>query len=127
MENDFNPVENKEAQEIILALISGGHVLLEGPPGTAKTLLIETFANCFTDATHSKIQFTPDILPSDIIGFRMLDPTTGDWKKEPYKGPIFNHFVLADEINRAPPKAHSALLEAMQEGKVSMIGCEKPL
>ena len=102
---------------LLVALLSNGHVLLEGVPGLAKTLAIKTLAN-LVDAKYSRVQFTPDLLPADVIGTLIYSI-----KKETFevkKGPIFANFVLADEINRAPAKVQSALLEAMQERQVTI-------
>ncbi|MDE6298026.1 MAG: MoxR family ATPase [Muribaculaceae bacterium] len=102
---------------LLIALLCNGHVLLEGVPGLAKTLAIKTLAN-LVDAKYSRIQFTPDLLPADVIGTLIYSV-----KKETFevkKGPIFANFVLADEINRAPAKVQSALLEAMQERQVTI-------
>ncbi|HEX54889.1 MAG: ATPase [Candidatus Altiarchaeales archaeon] len=104
---------------LILSLIADGHVLLEGVPGLAKTLMIKTLAETI-NASFCRIQFTPDLLPADIIGTKIYDHRKGIFYTE--KGPIFHNFVLADEINRAPPKVQSALLEAMQERQVSIHG-----
>jgi len=102
---------------VLIALISGGHVLLEGVPGLAKTLMIRTLGDTI-DCGFTRLQFTPDLLPADIIGTKIY--STGKFKT--IKGPIFSNLVLADEINRAPPKVQSALLEAMQEKQVSIQG-----
>jgi MoxR-like ATPase len=112
--------QDEVLDRVLVALIAGGHVLLEGVPGLAKTMLIKTLAAC-VDAQFSRIQFTPDLLPADLTGTLILDPKTGDFK--PRKGPVFANLVLADEINRAPAKVQSALLEAMQEHHVT-IGSE---
>ncbi len=112
--------QDEVLDRILVALIAGGHVLLEGVPGLAKTLTIKTLAAC-VDAAFSRIQFTPDLLPADLTGTLILDPKTGDFR--PRKGPVFANLVLADEINRAPAKVQSALLEAMQERHVT-IGAE---
>ncbi len=104
---------------ILIALYSGGHVLLEGVPGVAKTLMAKTIARTF-NMTYSRIQATPDLLPSDIIGTFVYDPKTGEFR--PRKGPIFANIVLFDEINRASPRTQSALLEAMQERQVTIEG-----
>ena len=98
-------------ENLILALATQGHVLLKGVPGLAKTLLIKTLADCI-DLDFVRLQFTPDLLPADIIGTKIYDHTTSF---KTVRGPIFSNFVLVDEINRAPPKVQSALLEAMQE------------
>ncbi len=104
-------------EKVLIALIAGGHVLLEGVPGLAKTLLVRTLAACFA-GDFVRLQFTPDLLPADIVGTKIYD--RGTFKTVP--GPVFANFVLADEINRAPPKVQSALLEAMQERQVSIQG-----
>jgi len=105
--------------KLIIALISDGHVLLEGVPGLAKTLMIKTLSETF-NSNFCRIQFTPDLLPADIIGTKIYDQRKGSFYTQ--KGPIFHNFILADEINRAPPKVQSALLEAMQEKQVSIHG-----
>lgn len=107
-------------ERLMLGLLSKGHVLLEGLPGLAKTLAIKTLSNAI-DAKYSRIQFTPDLLPADIIGTMIYNPGKNDFSVR--KGPVFANFVLADEINRAPAKVQSALLEAMQERQVT-IGTE---
>jgi MoxR-like ATPase len=106
-------------EEIFICLIGEGHILLEGPPGIAKTTLAKTVANVL-DLSFSRIQFTPDLLPADIIGTKVYDPSRTDFVTK--KGPIFANIVLADEINRAGPKTQSALLEAMQEKQVTIEG-----
>ncbi len=105
--------------KLLVALASRGHVLLEGVPGLAKTLLIRTLSECI-DSNFVRLQFTPDLLPADIIGTKIYDHNSTSFRT--VKGPIFSHFVLADEINRAPPKVQSALLEAMQEKQVTIQG-----
>ena len=109
--------------ELLTAFIAGGHCLLEGLPGLGKTLLIRTLAQA-VDLTFHRIQFTPDLMPSDIIGTEVLeeDHATGRRFFQFNKGPLFGQIVLADEINRTPPKTQSALLEAMQEGSVTYGG-----
>ncbi len=102
---------------ILIGLLTGGHVLLEGVPGLAKTLTIKSVAQA-VHATYSRIQFTPDLLPADVIGTQIYRPQTSDFAVR--KGPVFANFVLADEINRAPAKVQSALLEAMQERQVTI-------
>lgn len=109
--------QEKMAERLILGLLTQGHILLEGVPGLAKTLAIKTLAACI-DASFSRIQFTPDLLPADIIGTMIYNPTGHQFEVK--HGPIFAHFVLADEINRAPAKVQSALLEAMQEKQVTI-------
>jgi MoxR-like ATPase len=106
-------------RKIILALLADVHVLLESVPGLAKTLLIETLQQCVSGSTSGRIQFTPDLKPSDITGFRLLNQLTRQFDDE--LGPIMNNFVLADEINRAPGKTQSSLLSGMQERRF-MIG-----
>lgn len=104
---------------LLIALLSRGHVLIEGVPGVAKTTLAKAFAKTL-GLDVRRIQFTPDLLPADITGTYVLDPRTGEFHLR--QGPIFSHLVLADEINRAPAKTQSALLEAMQEGQVTIEG-----
>lgn len=104
---------------LLLGLLADGHVLLEGLPGLAKTLSIKTLASC-VDASFSRIQFTPDLLPADIIGTMIYNPVSSQFTVR--QGPIFAQFILADEINRAPAKVQSALLEAMQERQVTIGG-----
>jgi MoxR-like ATPase len=104
-------------ERLLLALMVGGHVLVEGAPGLAKTLTL----NCLSHVLNmdfQRIQFTPDLLPSDLIGTRIYNPSQGTFQTE--RGPLFSHFILADEINRAPAKVQSALLEAMQEKQVTI-------
>jgi len=107
-------------ERLLVGLLTKGHILLEGMPGLAKTLAIKTLAQA-VDAHFSRIQFTPDLLPSDVVGTQIYNPAKGEFTVR--KGPIFANFVLADEINRAPAKVQSALLEAMQERQVT-IGSE---
>jgi MoxR-like ATPase len=102
---------------LMVALLSGGHVLLEGVPGLAKTTTIKTLAQAIA-ATFKRIQFTPDLLPADVIGTQIFNPRDGTFTVK--RGPIFANFILADEINRAPSKVQSALLEAMQELQVTI-------
>ena len=104
-------------ERMLVALFTGGHLLLQGVPGLAKTLLVATLSKSI-DLHFSRIQFTVDLLPSDIIGSEILDQRTNDFRI--HKGPIFTNLLLADEINRAAPKVQSALLEAMQERKVTI-------
>jgi MoxR-like ATPase len=104
---------------LLIGLLANGHVLLEGVPGLAKTLSVRTLAQT-VHADFSRIQFTPDLLPADIVGTLIYDPKSGDYSVK--RGPIFANFVLADEINRAPAKVQSALLEAMQERQVTLGG-----
>jgi len=104
-------------ERLLLGLLAKGHILLEGLPGLAKTLSIKTLSSAI-DAKFSRIQFTPDLLPADIIGTMIYNPTKNEFTVR--KGPIFANFILADEINRAPAKVQSALLEAMQERQVTI-------
>jgi MoxR-like ATPase len=106
-------------EKLLIGLVAGGHVLLEGVPGLAKTLMVKTLAETL-EASFARIQFTPDLLPSDIVGTKIYDYRNSSFTTE--KGPVFHNFILADEINRAPPKVQSALLEAMQEKQVSIHG-----
>src|SRR3712207_983884 len=107
-------------ERLLVALLAGGHVLLEGVPGLAKTLTVKTLA-AVLGGTFRRIQFTPDLVPSDLVGTRVYRPDTGRFDTE--LGPVFGNFLLADEINRAPAKVQSALLEVMQEHQVT-IGTE---
>ena len=104
-------------ESLIIALLSDGHILLEGVPGLAKTLAIKTLAQLI-DAKYSRVQFTPDLLPADVIGTMIYSPRNEEFSVK--HGPVFANFVLADEINRAPAKVQSALLEAMQERQVTI-------
>ena len=105
-------------EKVLLALTCDAHALLEGVPGLAKSLLVETLGHIVKDASFKRIQFLPDMLPADVLGTEVFNPQTGEFRI--VKGPIFANFVLADEINRAPPKTHAALMEAMQEKKVNI-------
>jgi MoxR-like ATPase len=111
--------QNYMLSRLMLGLLADGHVLLEGLPGLAKTLSIKTLASC-VDGSFSRIQFTPDLLPADIIGTMIYNPSSSQFTVK--KGPVFAQFILADEINRAPAKVQSALLEAMQERQVTIGG-----
>ena len=104
-------------EAMIIALLSNGHVLLEGVPGVAKTLSVRALSRVL-DMNYKRIQFTPDLLPSDVTGVSIYKPNTGDFIYQ--RGPIFTNILLADEINRAPPKTQAAMLEAMQERQVSV-------
>ncbi len=110
--------------KVMIAIIADGHVLLEGVPGLAKTLLIKTLAESM-DVDFKRIQFTPDLLPADIMGTKIYNHKNATFSTQ--KGPIFANIILADEINRAPPKVQSALLEAMQEYQVTISGDTLPL
>src|SRR5262245_15725289 len=109
---------------LLTGLMAGGHVLLEGVPGLAKTLTVRTLAQALRLSFH-RIQFTPDLLPADVIGTQIFNPRTGEFTIK--KGPIFANLVLADEINRSPAKVQSALLEAMQEKQVTIGDASYPL
>jgi MoxR-like ATPase len=104
-------------ERVLIGLLSGGHVLLEGVPGLAKTLAVKTIAEA-VDCTFSRIQFTPDLLPADVVGTQVYDPRSQTFSAR--QGPVFANVVLADEVNRAPAKVQSALLEAMQERQVTL-------
>jgi MoxR-like ATPase len=104
---------------LLVGLLADGHVLLEGVPGLAKSLAVQSVAAAF-GGTFRRIQFTPDLLPSDLVGTQVYSPKTGEWSVR--EGPVFANVVLADEINRAPAKVQSALLEAMQERQVTLAG-----
>jgi len=112
--------QEETVSQLLITFLAGGHALLEGVPGLAKTLMIRTLANAI-DLKFKRIQFTPDLMPSDIIGTEILeeDHTTGKKFFKFNKGPIFSNIILADEINRTPPKTQAALLEAMQEFEVT--------
>jgi MoxR-like ATPase len=108
--------------QVLVALFAGGHVLLEGVPGLGKTLLVRTLAGCL-DLSFSRIQFTPDLMPADIVGTNIIvEDAEGRRHFRFERGPVFTHILLADEVNRATPKTQSALLEAMQEGSATVAG-----
>lgn len=111
-------------EQILAALLAEGHVLLEGVPGIAKTLLVRVLGKVL-GLEFGRIQFTPDLMPSDVIGTTIYDAKSGEFRLR--KGPIFTHLLLADEINRTPPKTQSALLEAMEERRVTIDGGSYPL
>ena len=130
LSNDFSRVraevgkilvgQDEVVKTVLIALFAGGHVLLEGVPGLGKTLLVRTLSSCL-DLDYSRIQFTPDLMPADITGTRIVvEDEKGRKNFEFQNGPVFAQMVLADEINRATPKTQSALLEAMQEGEVTV-------
>src|SRR5690554_7377820 len=106
-------------EQVLVALIARGHVLIEGVPGLGKTLLVRSLAKCF-GGQFSRVQFTPDLMPSDVTGHAIYHATSGDFRVR--KGPVFTNLLLADEINRAPAKTQAALLEVMQERQVSIEG-----
>jgi len=116
--------QEKIKEEILIAFFSGGHVLLEGVPGTAKTLMVKTLSKII-ECSFERIQFTPDMMPSDVMGTHIFDMKTSEFRLK--KGPIFTNLLLADEINRTSPKTQSALLEAMEENQVTIEGEKIPL
>ena len=111
-------------EQVLVAILANGHVLLEGVPGVAKTLLVRCLAKTL-NLNYGRVQFTPDLMPSDVVGTTVFDPKTTDFKV--HKGPIFVNVLLADEINRTPPKTQAALLEAMEERRVTIDGVPYPL
>jgi MoxR-like ATPase len=114
-------------QNLFICLLCGGHALIEGVPGLGKTLIVKSMSKVF-NLKYSRIQFTPDLMPADILGTNIVNQDEkGNRYFEFYKGPIFGQIILADEINRATPKTQSALLEAMQEERVTVFGTEYPL
>jgi MoxR-like ATPase len=116
--------QDKVFEQVVIAFFSGGHVLLEGVPGTAKTLMAKTLAR-LVEAEFRRIQFTADLMPSDVIGTQVFDMERASFNLR--RGPIFTQILLADEINRAPAKTQSALLEAMEERQVTIDGVNYPL
>ena len=116
--------QDEVVELLLVALFARGHVLLEGPPGTAKTLLARSFAAAL-DLDFGRIQFTPDLMPGDVLGTSIFDFRTNNFVLT--KGPVFSQVLLADEINRAPPKTQAALLQAMSERTVSIDGTDHPL
>jgi len=116
--------QGRVVQELLVAVLAGGHVLLEGVPGVAKTLMVRALAGCL-GREFRRAQMTPDLMPSDIIGTYVYDANSGEFHLR--KGPIFTEMLLADEINRAPAKTQSALLEGMQEHQVTIDGITHPL
>ncbi len=115
-------------KQVLIALYCQGHCILEGVPGLAKTLMISSLAQLL-DLTFRRIQFTPDLMPSDITGTQILEEEEGTHRQRMqfFRGPIFGHIILGDEINRTPPKTQAALLQAMQEHKVTVAGVDYPL
>ena len=111
-------------ERVLVSLLAGGHVLLEGVPGLAKTLTLKTLSSVL-GGTFGRIQFTPDLVPADLVGTRIWRPDTGSFDTQ--LGPVFHNFILADEINRAPAKVQSALLEVMQERQVTIGGTTYPV
>ena len=118
--------QDEVVEQVLIALFTGGHCLITGVPGLAKTLLIKTLADIL-DLDFKRIQFTPDLMPSDITGTEILDEEQGTRRLRFVKGPVFAQIILADEINRTPPKTQAALLEAMQEYHVTAAGRTYPL
>src|SRR3989442_12013510 len=118
--------QDEVVEQVLIALFTAGHCLITGVPGLAKTLLIKTIADIL-DLDFKRIQFTPDLMPSDITGTEILDDEQGVRRLRFVKGPIFAQIILADEINRTPPKTQAALLEAMQEYHVTAAGRTYPL
>ncbi|MEC7900393.1 MAG: AAA family ATPase, partial [Acidobacteriota bacterium] len=115
--------QHEVVEQVLLTLFVGGNSIITGVPGLAKTLLVQTLADVL-DLEYARIQFTPDLMPADITGTEVIqqNPETGERKLQFMKGPVFTNILLADEINRTPPKTQSALLEAMQEHQVSAQG-----
>jgi MoxR-like ATPase len=120
--------QDEVIEQLLIALFAGGHCLLEGVPGLAKTLMISSLARCLS-LSFNRIQFTPDLMPSDITGTEVIaeDKATGSRAFKFLPGPVFAHIILADEINRTPPKTQAAMLEAMQERQVTVGGVRHPL
>ena len=116
--------QDEAVEGLLIGLLTGGHVLLEGLPGLAKTLMVRTLAQAIHTGFR-RIQFTPDLLPTDIVGTPVFDQSSGEFRVQ--RGPIFSNIILADEINRAPPKVQAALLEAMEERQVTIAGETYPL
>jgi MoxR-like ATPase len=116
--------QEKVVDQALIAILANGHVLLEGVPGVAKTLLVRSLALSLA-LDYGRVQFTPDLMPSDVIGTSVFDPRTADFKLR--KGPIFVNILLADEINRTPPKTQASLLEAMEERRATIDGEPHPL
>lgn len=116
--------EKREIELAVVAMLYGGHILLEDVPGVGKTMLVRTLAACL-GGSFGRIQFTSDLMPSDVTGVTVYHAQSGQFEFRP--GPVFSHIVLADEINRAAPRTQSALLEAMEERKVTVDGVTRAL
>src|SRR3954470_24903472 len=116
--------QSEVIEQVLTALVASGHVLIEGVPGLGKTLLVRALSQALS-LPHARVQFTPDMMPSDITGHALLDPSTRELRV--VRGPVFTHILLADEINRAPAKTQSALLEVMQEYQVTLEGRTLPM
>ena len=116
--------QREVVDQVLAALLAGGHVLIEGVPGLGKTLLVRALAKTF-DGGFARIQFTPDLMPADVTGHTLYDQSTGRFTTR--RGPVFTNLLLADEVNRAPAKTQAALLEVMQEGQVTIEGVAHPL
>lgn len=116
--------QDRVIEQALVAILANGHVLLEGVPGVAKTLLVRTLSRTL-NLQYGRIQFTPDLMPTDVVGTNVFDPRSGEFNLR--KGPVFVNVLLADEINRTPPKTQSALLEAMEERQVTIDGEPHPL
>ena len=116
--------QDRIVEQVLIALLAGGHVLIEGVPGLGKTLLVHSLAKTF-GGRFGRIQFTPDLMPADVTGHTLYDQATREFTTR--KGPVFTNLLLADEINRAPAKTQAALLEVMQEGQVTIEGTAHPL
>ena len=118
--------QNDVIEQLLISLFAGGHCLITGAPGLAKTLLVRSISQIF-DLQFQRIQFTPDLMPADITGTEILEDSIDGRRMQFVKGPVFANVILADEINRTPPKTQSALLEAMQEHQVTVAGTRYPL
>mgnify|MGYP000518853460 CR=1 FL=1 len=118
--------QDEAINQLLISLFSGGHCLLTGPPGLAKTLLVHSISQIFR-LKFRRIQFTPDLMPADVVGSEVVEESGGNRKLKFVKGPIFTNILLADEINRTPPKTQSSLLEAMEEKQVTAAGTTYPV
>ena len=120
--------QDEVVEQVLISIFVGGHTIITGVPGLAKTLLVRTLSGVL-DLSFKRIQFTPDLMPADITGTEIIeeDRTTGHRALQFIRGPVFANIILADEINRTPPKTQAALLEAMQEGNVTVQGTTYPV